>query len=58
MASSGAVALTPEEAYRVSRIQIARELGINPPDVDAWDTQTYYDYLAVDSANKELSRLL
>jgi hypothetical protein len=56
-ASNGYIPLTASEVYRVNRIRIAKEFHIDPPLIDKWDTQTYYDALQVTSADNELAKL-
>jgi hypothetical protein len=56
-ASNGYIPLTPSEVYRVNRIRLANQFKIDPPLVDKWDTQTYYDALEVIAGDNELAKL-
>jgi hypothetical protein len=49
--------LTPREVYRVNRIRLADQFKIDPPLIDKWDAQTYYDALEVIGAGNELNKL-
>jgi hypothetical protein len=44
--------LTPNEVRRVNRINIARELGCLPSEVDQMSVQDYIDILAVIGAER------